>query len=669
MKSIINEVYTIMRKFNYVIIGAFVLSVGLAFVLLTLPTGADTTTPDYYRVTFYKTELSTDGANWVTVFANESGKVIDLTNPAAGGAVFGQGAAIQPGIYNAIKFTIKNEITYAYSTTVTNGSSLLRPSLMTDTQVSVFFVCTSTTWANDGSTLDKAFPLPDPIRVELNVTSKIIVNFGVSDSLWSDDNWNTSNLKPPVITVAVVSLKTDSAPLLTGPTAYYFIRNNLRFPAMDVVTPTRLALESGWGTITMTPSAENADYGTFTIAQGNNRFHERWIGTDGLTQGGSVVTDTSPAISGKYYVDADGYINMLMPGTSGIIRGALRNDGKVFAAVEISSPSSQTVDTEISYQMFYAVKKETNVLVRFDGYYSWNQSMTELRENVIDDVIPYPEGYGLSHSVGVGWLQSGAITASAGSAASRLEMDCPLSPTAQTVRSTEVSYDEPQEFPASELAISPTGIWDYEYVDGVANMHGFVLGDSSLAIFGGTEIANDNPMTYTEGSNIRTEFGHIITMGVVLKTKAVTGTWTTANVAGTYSFVYKGDYRDEGMGNALPNYWVQLGRITLDGQGNVSGRAIKCQKGQTAIEDLSVYRYTVGVEKVGANLITGTAGTDFIWIDVIKLYKTDPDAPYLLMLIGDDGKTLAPYSPLGTGLTEPLTPNNERGFGLAIKQD
>lgn len=490
-----------MRKFNYLIIGAFVLSVGLAFVLVILPTAADTTTPDYYRVTFYKTELSTDGANWVTVFSNESGKVIDLTNPAAGGAVFGQGVAIQPGIYKAIKFTVKNEITYAYSTTVTNGSSLISPSLTTDTQVSVFFVCTSSTWANDGSTFDKAFPLPDPIRVELNVTSKIIVNFGVRDSLWSDDNWITSNLKPPVITVAVVVLKTDSTPLLTGPTAYYFIRNNLRFPAVDVVTPTRLTLEAGWGTITMTPSAENADYGTFTIAQGNNRYINRWIGADGLTQDGSIVTDTSQAISGKYYLDADGYINMLMPGTSGIIRGALRNDGKVFAAVEISSPSSQTTNAEVGYHMLYAIKKETNTMERFDGYYSWNQYMTEIADNVIDGVIPYPMGYAFIHSVGVGYLKSEEEGAVAASAASRNKVERPLSPTAQTTIAPEVSYDEPGEYPIppEDMAISPDGIWDYEE----GSNHGFVLGDSSIALFSGSEIPAEQ--TYDEGSYTRTE--------------------------------------------------------------------------------------------------------------------------------------------------------------------
>jgi len=66
-----------MKKFNYLVAAAFGLSVVIAFVLMVLPAGATGVTPESYKVTLYKTELSTNGTDFVTVFTDATGKEID----------------------------------------------------------------------------------------------------------------------------------------------------------------------------------------------------------------------------------------------------------------------------------------------------------------------------------------------------------------------------------------------------------------------------------------------------------------------------------------------------------------------------------------------------------------------------------------------------------------
>lgn len=645
-----------MRRYNY--LTTLVLSVILGLLVMELPLWApppEYATPDTYLITLYKTELSSNnGTSWVTVFTSATGAALDFKTNA--GNAFGPGTTIPPGTYNAIRFTIKNTISASGTNYTPNDS------LSVDAQIPVYFAVSGTFgWDNNGSSLAEAFPLPDPIRVVANATSKLIINFGINDALKSIDGTNWE-LLPPTLTVSNIVVPTSGILANFPGGEYYYVRQNLRLPAntAQTITPTQLSIESGWGTISLGPLTNGV--GTLLIAADSDKRNSRWIGDDGLDIGGQIVTDTGgTAMTGKYYMDADGYINMLLSGTDGIIRGALRNDGKVFVAIEISSPSSETVNTDVSYHMIYAILKEDNSLDNLDGNYVWNNYMLEVRTARSEDTgDPILDNYALEAHVDVGWITGTAVSLTGAGTNNRIEIHRPLSPDAQTVIPPAIQYDGPWNN-ATPLVISTTGTFAIDEYDEPSGSYGFVLGDGSVGLMAGiVNIGTDVQLGITNTN-------YAMLFGVALKAVPI-GTHTTASVAGSYSFVYKGDHWDSASGHELPSQSVMLGRIILDGSGNVSGRAIRCEQGQTIIEDLSGFHYDVSVEQVGAVSPTGILGTDFIEVDIIRLYETDPLIPAVKMLIGSDGKTLAPYSPIWTDAGRTII-NNERGLGLAVKQD
>jgi len=620
----------------------------VGLLVIALPAMAETASPDTYNVTFYKTEFSTDGTTWVTIYNNDAGKQIDLTVPDVGGSLCGEGTGIPAGTYTAARFTIKNEITYSWGMTITAGTSSPYPAQSADAQIVIYFNNASSTWDNDGSTFAKAFPLPDPIRIIAGVTSKIIVNFGVKNSVYTTDNWTSCDLKPPTITIGVVVLRTDITSPLTEPTEYYFIRQDIRLPAQDVAMPDWMSFESGWGTITMTPDSAHLGFGTFTIAAGADTHNSRDISNDGLGIGGKITANTEP-INGKYYVDPEGFINMLMPYTNGIIRGALRSDGKVFAAIEISAPSSQTDKALVSYQMIYALKKETNTPGHLIGDYTYNEYTTEIL-TVEDDNGPRPDLYTLENLVSIGWANGETTASTFFDTGNQIRTWRPLSPTGQVVETPYVEYDEDTGGPITLTADSHLSMEEQEWV--------VTLEDESVCIHACSTV-DPYEIEYAGGITATLQ---MLSFGIDLKA-APAGTWNTANVAGTYSYVHRSDYYNTEMGNEIPFNVVMLGRCTFDGSGNVSGRAIQAMKGQITIVDLSSYHYDVVPMWIGATPQAGSA----IQIDVLRMYETDPDKPTSQLLIGNDGLTMATYNPPGDP-ADSSTWNKVRGLGLAVKQ-
>lgn len=662
-----------MRKINYLLIIAFLLSAGIAGILMTLPIGAvDTADPDTYVVTLYKTELSTDGINWVTVFDNGAiGVPLNLKNPAEAGTAFGQGS-LPAGIYTNMRFKIKNEITFTKVISSINSSFVPYPGL--GTEVTVYFSNTSPgetasfTWANNG-TINAPFPLPDPIRVVVGATSKIIINFGVTNSLvYYGSDWI---LNPPVISIGNVVI---GAGVGFQGGEYHFVRQNLRLPVGatitdTTITPTYMSMQSGGGTINMIPSLTDPSAGTFVINAGAMWEQEEWIQSGSPIQIGVELENNSEEISGRYYVDAEGYLNMLMPNTEGIIRGAVRDDGYVFVAIEIASPSSTTEYSSIGYHIIYAVKKITDTAGSWEGNYAFNGYANEIFTATSGGNLN-PSLFYLENHLSIGWLdaQTNAITIT--ESTNRIQINRPLSWTEQTVNAPVVAYYGPA---TDSVGFTYTNVGRFDIPDGDFNgsTWGAMLMDTDRTIGimadGGIpyDIYSFGPDEYTQNR---------IDFGVALKIRPA-GYWVTnkAQLAGTYSFVYRGDWWENTMGNRLPGNNVMLGRLTLNPMGTVTGtttgRAIQCERGQIRIQDLSAITYTVTTVPLGINpddpINFGMVeGTDYYNTDMLVFYDTIEQREVVRLLIGWDGKTLAPYSPIGTD----ELPNRERGLGLAVKQ-
>ncbi|MBI4833480.1 MAG: hypothetical protein HY811_01490 [Planctomycetes bacterium] len=647
-----------MVKTKYLIIMSILVSAVLVGITLSFPATAATVTPDTYKVTLYKTELSTNGTTWVEVFNSVAGTQIDFQNAAQIGSAFGQGS-MPEGTYNAARFTIKNAIEYSYAASGVGATTFSPyPGNATD-QVPVYFSVSGTfTWSNDGSTLLKAFPMPDPIRVVANGTSKVIMNFGVTNSLVIVGA--TLYLAPPTMSVSniVIPPTPPANPNLFAGGEYYFVRQNLAIPALNSITPTWMELQSGWGIISMSaPSA--AGVGTFEILPANNSEHRRSIylsdAISHTSMGGQIELVGIP-MSGTYYADASGFINMLMPQTNGIIRGGLRNDGKVFIAIEIASPSSQTQDTYVGYHMIYAILKETNTngpnLIgdfAFNGY----GAGVITAYNTAGGATNY-QNFRLETDVGIGWLQATAGAVTDTETNNRIEIQRPLSPTEQTVTVPTIGYYTDTN--AAPLAVDANCRFT------VDKTWGALLNDRSIGIYAGD---TTSPSDTWSGSGV--EFWqNYLNFGVALPISPA-GTFNVASVSGTYTFVFRRDKWDNSMGTELPDNEVTLGRITLDGVGNATGRMTVCRRGATEIQTFDNITYTVVTTQIGALSATAVAGVDYRSADVISLYDNDKQEEMVRMLIGADGKTLSPYVPAET-VPFNNTPSDRRGLGLAIKQ-
>ncbi|MFC1525029.1 hypothetical protein ACFL5I_01430 [Planctomycetota bacterium] len=637
-----------MRKYNWLI--TFTLIVILALLVMELPIRAETTyaTPDDYLITLYKTELSSNnGSSWVTVFTDVGGEEIDLKTNA--GSAFGQGS-IPPGTYNVIRFTIKN--------TISASSTLFNPYPITPTaQVEVYFAVSGTfEWDNNGSSLAEAFPLPDPIQVVANATSKVIMNFGVNNSLVIPGAGDPY-LNPPIISVSNIVIN-PAAPTEFEGGEYYFVRQNTSLPVTitnaSTVTPTRMRLSSGWGVISMSPPVEGM--GIFTIDAVDNAEHYWRIQSDYVT--GTLAT-VGTAIEGKYYVDADGFINMLMPASGGIIRGAVRGDGKVFAAIELATPTSDSADTSIGYHMIYAIAKEItgtgDWTLLGDGLF--NVYAIYIQDAVVTSTgLSYPSRNMLSFNLNVGYLDLGPDSLSISNTRNGLYVTCPLSATGQSVNFDNTCYEADIE----SLCITVTQACTWTMND----MTGAILNDGTFGILAGSTSLLGKHGVGTEeidnGTGITTT-GRDLNFGIFIKPRPA-NYWRVdhpSDLVGAYSFVCKGDIKDDGT-NELPSNIVMLGRLNLNADGTFTGRNTQSQRGELEIEIMEG-SWAITTTWIGATPTAGSA----LQTDVVILYDTNPAEPFIILLIGYDGTVLVPYSPMGT-LAVPL--NDKRMLGLAVKQ-
>src|SRR4030066_1731122 len=69
-------------------------------------------TPTAYKVTVYKTDISTDGATFANVFDNPSGVQIDLVDPASLSSAFGEGN-VPAGTYGVMGMTVGTLLVYS----------------------------------------------------------------------------------------------------------------------------------------------------------------------------------------------------------------------------------------------------------------------------------------------------------------------------------------------------------------------------------------------------------------------------------------------------------------------------------------------------------------------------------------------------------------------------
>src|SRR3990170_1311587 len=69
-------------------------------------------TPTAYKVTVYKTDISTDGTTFANIFDNPSGVQIDLVDPASLSSAFGEGN-VPAGTYGVMRMTVGTLLVYS----------------------------------------------------------------------------------------------------------------------------------------------------------------------------------------------------------------------------------------------------------------------------------------------------------------------------------------------------------------------------------------------------------------------------------------------------------------------------------------------------------------------------------------------------------------------------
>ncbi|MBI5778114.1 MAG: hypothetical protein HZA49_01490 [Planctomycetes bacterium] len=642
-------------RINSVSIISGVLSVGFLLLMNALafavaPTEA---TPDEYKVTCYKTEISTNGTTWVTCFDKPAGELVDLASPTGPGSLFGQGD-VPEGTYKHIRITIMNTITYTCAAASILTDTGFNPYLVAaDAHVPVYFsIDGGSTWSNDGSELLRAFPLPDPIKVEYNTSTKVVINFIITNSLKNNSGWS---LEPPVMNVSSVVIKTLAVTFTGGD--YFFDRSNINIdiPAItSTITPTYMRFSSGWGMITF--SAPLSNEGVYTITAGaNNTENSQTIDSSGGISG----TINTPEIymgptdmTGTYFIDPSGFLNMLMP-ESGIIRGAVSDDGRVFIAVE-----AEVAD---SYHMIYAVKKETQLARDLNGKFIFCMYGSRITAAVDDATgLPYPQGHRMRYQVELGMVDinaaGNALTPSGIS--NNVEILRPLSDTQYTDLPMTEAYSNTQ---SGTLHTDTNGTWTLNGGDSM--MQGYTLPDDSVTLLCGSTITNtsiytDTGITYTT---------NVMQFGVVLNPVTSTS-FVEADVVGSYTFVYRGDEYGQNGGISTTMFWVMLGRINFNGTGGFTGSITMSERGSVSTEEITG-QYDVVSEIIGA------AGATMS-VRVIRLFGSsvgaiDPrNGPHLIMT--PDKKVAVVYVPatewLPDGDASPVeTDNQARGLGFAVK--
>jgi len=371
------------------------------------------------------------------------------------------------------------------------------------------------------------------------------------------------------------------------------------------------------------------------------------------------ISMSSSDMTGTYYIDPSGYLNMIMP-QSGIIRGAVSDDGRVFIAVE--------ADVASSYHMIYALKKETQTARDLNGKFIFCMYGSRLTTTVDDTETAYPQGYKLNYKVEIGMVDLDPLSNTGNGALStagvgnQVSVQRPLSDTQVT---DLPSFDPSSGTNEAKLSVDTAGTWILNAGD--SQMQGYTLSDDSVSLLCGSTITNSDVYTYTD-IGVITASTNAMQFGLVLNPVTLTS-FTAADVVGSYTFVYRGDwYGDEG-GVTNTRFWVMLGRVTFDGAGHFSGTITKSERGTVFTEEITG-NYDVVSENIGS-------GTATLSARVIRFYGGSMgnvdhrNGPHLIMT--PDKKVAMVYIPVARWLpddastTQVETPNTERGLGFAVK--
>ncbi|MFQ5901021.1 MAG: hypothetical protein ACE5IH_05635, partial [Thermodesulfobacteriota bacterium] len=184
----------LIRYIMAIVISSFV------FLGMSLPGWAQTT-PDTVKITLFKTELSTDGSTWVTVFDDPSGVTQDLMNNPA----FGSGG-IDPGTYNRIRFNIGSSLAWTAGTDPcgvgVSASGTLDFSTDPAFSGTAYFATADQNGRPDNSGWGASNPLllSQPIVVGAGGTTDIDLIFGFSNAV--ECMGGTPGLNAPTIFVA-----------------------------------------------------------------------------------------------------------------------------------------------------------------------------------------------------------------------------------------------------------------------------------------------------------------------------------------------------------------------------------------------------------------------------------------------------------------------------------
>jgi hypothetical protein len=343
---------------------------------------------------------------------------------------------------------------------------------------------------------------------------------------------------------------------------------------------------------------------------------------------------------------------MMMP-ESGIIRGAVSEDGRVFIAVE-----TEVAD---SYHMIYAIKKEAQTARDLNGKFMFCMYGTRLTTAKDQTDADYPQGNRLSYKVEIGFVDldplsntgNGALTTSGIGNDAKVER--PMSDT----QNTFAPYLDPSSGTmVAKLSVATTGTWTLNTGD--SNMQGFTLSDDSVSLLCGSTITNTEVYTYTAGADTITATTNAMQFGVVLA--PITGTLLASEVTGSYTFVYRGDQVRQDSGITHTAFWVMLGRCSYDGAGNVTATMTRCERGVVSTEVFNG-KYDVVTKNIGSGALT-------LAVKVVRMFDatatTEPekeDGPKVIL--AQDKKVGIIYQSPTEG--DGVTPNDERGLGFAVK--
>jgi hypothetical protein len=253
---------------------------------------------------------------------------------------------------------------------------------------------------------------------------------------------------------------------------------------------------------------------------------------------------------------------------------------------------------------------------------------------------------------------SGAMTTAG--VGNQVVVERPLSDT----QNTNIPYLDPSSGTnEAKLSVDDTGKWTLNAGD--SQMQGYTLDDDSVSLLCGStevnsEVEIDNPIPGI------TSFVNSMQFGVCLR--PITGTLAVADITGSYTFVYRGDWFGDEGGVTTTRFWVMLGRVTFDGAGHFTGTITKSERGYVFTEEITG-NYDVATEVLGS-------GAKTLSVKSIRFFggnmgNIDPrNGPHLIMT--PDKKVAIVYIPVKTYLPDgdasPVeTTNVERGLGLAVK--